>query len=57
MHYIMKKNVLNLARKAYETPGCEAISISMECVVCNPSGTGREDIGGLGDRPGWDPED
>ena len=53
----MDKKVFDLARKAYEAPGCETTLITMECVVCNPSGTGREDIGGLGDRPGWDPED
>ena len=57
MTYIMDKNVFDLARKAYETPGCEAISITMECIVCNTSGTGREDIGGLGGTPTWDPED
>ncbi len=57
MHYIMDKTTMALARKAYLIPGCDTISIRMENIVCNASGTGREDLGNLGGTPTWDPED
>ncbi len=57
MHYIMNKTTMALARKAYLIPGCDTISIRMENIVCNASGTGREDLGNLGGTPTWDPED
>jgi hypothetical protein len=54
---IMKS--LTLPSKAYLSPGVTVTRLAMESVVCNGTnqGTGREDLGGMGGTPTWDPED
>ncbi len=50
---------LTLPSKAYLSPGVTVTRLAMESVVCNGTnqGTGREDLGGMGGTPTWDPED